>query len=46
MFYLDLFRASQKHEVQYAVVGGIAINLHEVERATMEVARSRPETNN
>ena len=37
MFYLDLFRELQKHEVQYVVVGGIAINLHGVERATMDV---------
>jgi len=37
MFYLDLFRALQKHKVQYVVVGGIAINLHGVERATMDV---------
>lgn len=37
MFYLELFRALQKHEVEYLVVGGIAINLHGVERATMDV---------
>ena len=37
MFYLDLFRELQKYEVQYVVVGGIAINLHGVERATMDV---------
>lgn len=37
MFYLDLFRELQKHEVRYLVVGGIAINLHGVERATMDV---------
>ena len=37
MFYLDLFRKLQKHDVQYVVVGGIAINLHGVERATMDV---------
>lgn len=37
MFYLDIFRALQKHDVQYVVVGGIAINLHGVERATMDV---------
>ena len=36
MFYLDLFRALQKHEVRYVVVGGVAINLHGVERATMD----------
>ncbi len=38
MFYLDLFRELQRHEVQYVVVGGIAINLHGGERATMDVA--------
>jgi hypothetical protein len=37
MFYVDLFRELQKHEVQYLVIGGIAINLHGVERATMDV---------
>ncbi len=37
MFYLDLFRTLQKHDVKYVVVGGIAINLHGVERATMDV---------
>ncbi len=37
MFYLDLFRELQKHDIQYVVVGGIAINLHGVERATMDV---------
>jgi hypothetical protein len=37
MFYLELFRVLQKHDVQYVVVGGIAINLHGVERATMDI---------
>lgn len=37
MFYLDLFSELQKHEVRYLVIGGIAINLHGVERATMDV---------
>ncbi len=37
MFYLDLFSGLQKHEVKYLVIGGIAINLHGVERATMDV---------
>lgn len=37
MFYLDLFRELRKHEVQYLVVDGIAINLHGVVRATMDV---------
>jgi len=37
MFYLDLFRALQDERVDYVVVGGLAINLHGVERATMDV---------
>jgi len=37
MFYLDLFRALQEEQVNYVVVGGLAINLHGVERATMDV---------
>jgi hypothetical protein len=37
MFYLDLFRALEEERVEYVVVGGLAINLHGVERATMDV---------
>jgi hypothetical protein len=37
MFYLDLFRTLQEERVNYVVVGGLAINLHGVERATMDV---------
>ena len=37
MFYLELFRALQEEGVAYVVVGGLAINLHGVERATMDV---------
>jgi hypothetical protein len=37
MFYLDLFKALQDERVEYVVVGGLAINLHGVERATMDV---------
>jgi hypothetical protein len=37
MFYLDLFGALARHRVQYVVVGGLALNLHGVERATMDV---------
>jgi hypothetical protein len=37
MFYLDLFRTLQEERVDYIVVGGLAINLHGVERATMDV---------
>lgn len=37
MFYLDLFRALEKHRVRYLLVGGLAMNLHGVPRATMDV---------
>ena len=37
MFYLDLFRTLQEERVDYVVVGGLAVNLHGVERATMDV---------
>jgi hypothetical protein len=37
MFYLDLFRTLQEERVDHVVVGGLAINLHGVERATMDV---------
>lgn len=37
MFYLDLFRALQREEVRYLVVGGLAVNLYGVQRATMDV---------
>jgi hypothetical protein len=37
MFYLDLFRTLQDEQVEYVLVGGLAINLHGVERATMDV---------
>jgi Nucleotidyltransferase of unknown function (DUF6036) len=37
MFYLDLFRALGAAGVDYVVVGGLALNLHGVERATMDV---------
>lgn len=37
MFYLDLFKALQEERVDYVVVGGLAVNLHGVERATMDV---------
>ncbi len=37
VFYLELFRALQQHEVRYLVVGGLAVNLYGVERATMDV---------
>lgn len=37
MFYLELFRALQQEDVHYLVVGGLAVNLYGVERATMDV---------
>lgn len=37
MFYLDLFETLSRHNVRYVVVGGLALNLHGVERATMDV---------
>ena len=37
MFYLDLFAALQEHGVDYVLVGGLALNIHGVERATMDV---------
>lgn len=37
MFYLDLFNALQLERVEYVVVDGLAVNLHGVERATMDV---------
>jgi hypothetical protein len=37
MFYLDLFGMLARHDVNYVVVGGLALNLHGVERATMDV---------
>lgn len=37
MFYLDLFAALQDHGVSYVLVGGLALNIHGVERATMDV---------
>ena len=37
MFYLDLFKALEKHKVRYLLVGGLAMNLHGVPRSTMDV---------
>jgi hypothetical protein len=37
MFYFDLFRALNAHQVRYMVVGGLAMNLHGVPRLTMDV---------
>ena len=37
MFYLDLFDALKKFDVDYLLIGGLAVSLHGVERATMDV---------
>lgn len=37
MFYLDLFRALDHHRVKYALIGGLAVALHGVERNTMDI---------
>jgi Nucleotidyl transferase AbiEii toxin, Type IV TA system len=37
VFYLDLFGALSEAKVHYVIVGGLALNLHGVERATMDV---------
>jgi hypothetical protein len=37
MFYLDLFSALHRHEVEYTLIGGLAVALHGIERNTMDV---------
>ncbi len=37
MFYLKLFSALDRHKVDYLLIGGLAVSLHGVERATMDV---------
>lgn len=37
MFYLNLFKALKTHEINYLLVGGLAMNLHGVPRMTMDV---------
>lgn len=37
MFYLDLFSALDRHRVDYVLIGGLAISLHGIERATMDI---------
>jgi len=37
MFYEQVFRALQKHEVRYLVVGGVAVNLYGVLRMTADL---------
>ncbi|MBI5626060.1 MAG: hypothetical protein HY935_02480 [Nitrosomonadales bacterium] len=37
MFYVDLFSSLARHKVDYLLIGGLAVSLHGVERATMDV---------
>lgn len=37
MFYLDFFRALDSARVRYLVVGGIAVNLHGINRLTADI---------
>lgn len=37
MFYIDLFNGLQRHQVQYLLIGGLAVSLHGVERTTMDI---------
>lgn len=37
MFYEAVFRALQTHKVQYAVAGGVALNLHGIPRMTADL---------
>lgn len=37
MFYMDLFKQLAQHQVQYLLIGGLAISMHGVERATMDI---------
>lgn len=37
MFYMDLFKQLVQHQVQYLLIGGLAISMHGVERATMDI---------
>lgn len=37
MFYLDLFGALDRENVRYVLIGGLALNIHGVERATMDI---------
>ncbi len=37
MFYLNLFKALHQYQINYLLVGGLAMNLHGVPRMTMDV---------
>ena len=36
MFYIDLLKALYNSKIQYLIVGGVAVNLHGVPRATFD----------
>lgn len=37
MFYIDLFKSLAEHKVDYVLIGGLAVSLHGIERATMDI---------
>lgn len=37
MFYLNLFKALRTYDIDYLLIGGLAVNLHGVPRMTMDV---------
>lgn len=37
MFYQDLFAAFSRHQVDYVLIGGLAVSLHGIERSTMDI---------
>jgi len=37
MFYLELFQTLERNQVRYLLIGGLAINIYGVERATMDL---------
>ncbi|MFT4240812.1 MAG: nucleotidyl transferase AbiEii/AbiGii toxin family protein [Acidovorax sp.] len=37
MFYLDIFAALHRHQVDYVLIGGLAVALHGIERNTMDI---------
>lgn len=37
MFYLDIFKALNDNKIRYLVVGGIAVNLHGMQRSTADL---------
>ncbi|MEB3237857.1 MAG: hypothetical protein VKO64_09565 [Candidatus Sericytochromatia bacterium] len=34
---MDLFAALRRHEVHHVLIGGLAVSLHGIERATMDI---------